>query len=109
MKWATEAGLDNLSYQKLTEHDAVRQIISPYIDLLNEGLASYESIKKFAILPADFTIETGELTPSMKVKRKVVEKKYKDTLDAFYTKSLAAVCRSYAHLSTSGILSAFTD
>ena len=40
--------------------------------------------KKFALLPSDFTVESGELTPSMKVKRKAVEKKYMDILDTFY-------------------------
>ncbi len=41
-------------------------------------------MKKFAILPKDFTQETGELTPTLKVKRKVVTQRYKDLLDAFY-------------------------
>jgi long-chain acyl-CoA synthetase len=47
-------------------------------------LPSYSTIKKFAILSADLSIEAGELTPSMKVKRKVVEQKYKQILDGLY-------------------------
>jgi long-chain acyl-CoA synthetase len=42
-------------------------------------------------VPTDFTVETGELTPSLKVKRKAVESKYKDVLDGFYAESMAAV------------------
>jgi long-chain acyl-CoA synthetase len=46
-----------------------------------------ESIRKFRILPVDFTEDTGELTPTMKVKRKVVAEKFSDDIDAIYTKS----------------------
>ena len=88
MKWAQEAGLEDASYIDLTRHDAVERILQNYIDALNEPLPSYETIKRFGILPADFTIETGELTPSMKVKRKAVEKKYADMLDSFYTSAM---------------------
>jgi long-chain acyl-CoA synthetase len=56
---------------------------------LNKGLASYESIKNFAILPKDLTLEDGDLTPSLKLKRKVVETKYKELIDGFYTGNVA--------------------
>lgn len=87
-KWAESAGLQSLSYKDLTKHEAVKAAIQPFIDTLNSDLAPYETIKKFGILPEDFTIEGGELTPSMKVKRKAVENKYMDVLDEFYTSSL---------------------
>ncbi len=87
-KWAAEAGLSHLSYAELAGHAHVRSLIQPYIDQLNADLARYETIKKFALLPADFAIETGELTPSMKVRRKVVEEKYRDVLDGFYAEAL---------------------
>ena len=51
------------------------------------GLASYETVKKFELLPVDFTIESGELTASLKLKRKMVEQKYKDLLDGFYSEA----------------------
>ena len=51
---------------------------------MNRGLANYESIRKFAILPHDLTQESGELTASLKVKRKVVEERYRPLLDSFY-------------------------
>jgi long-chain acyl-CoA synthetase len=53
-------------------------------DALNAKLASYSTIKRFAILPKDFTQEAGELTPTLKVKRKVVSQKYQKLLDSFY-------------------------
>ena len=54
------------------------------IDQLNSKLASYESIKKFAVLPQDFTEAAGELTPSLKVKRKMVIEKYQSVIDGLY-------------------------
>ena len=50
----------------------------------NKELASYETIKKFEVLPTDFSIETGELTAKLSVKRKVVNSKYGHIFDAFY-------------------------
>ena len=84
-KWTEEAGLSHLSLAELAEHDHVRALLQPYVDQLNAELASYETVKYFAVLPEDFTVESGELTPSLKVKRKVVEQKHKATLDRFYT------------------------
>ena len=52
--------------------------------MLNSQLERWETIKKFVILPHDLSIEEGELTPSMKVRRKVVEKKYMRDLDELY-------------------------
>jgi long-chain acyl-CoA synthetase len=56
--------------------ERVRSAVQKEIDEVNRNLASFETIKKFAILPRDFSIEGGELTPSLKIKRKVIERKY---------------------------------
>jgi len=61
-----------------------REEIAKEVSTLNESLAHHEQIKKFELLENDFTIDGGELTPTMKVKRKVVEKKYKAVIDAIY-------------------------
>ena len=61
-----------------------REEIAQEVATLNETLAHHEQLKKFELLEADFTIDGGELTPTMKVKRKVVEKKYKQLIDAIY-------------------------
>lgn len=87
-KWASDAGISNKSYEELTKLDALNKVIQEYLDVLNSDLMKYETIKKFAILPKEFTIEDGELTPSMKLKRKAVERKYMDVLDGFYVGAL---------------------
>ena len=89
-KWAREHNLEGASYGDLMRNPGVKALIEPYIETLNKGLPSYETIKKFALLPADLTQEAGELTPSLKVKRKVVEKKYKELLDSFYAAAMVA-------------------
>ncbi len=68
----------------LHEDPKVQARVQQAIDALNARQASYATIKKFAIVPNDFTQATGELTPTLKVKRKVVTKKYQALLDAFY-------------------------
>ena len=90
-KWAKEAGLENLAYADLAKHDKVRAMVQEAVDAINAKLASYETIKKFAILATDFTVEGGELTPSLKVKRKVVEGKYKAMIDGFHEGALQDV------------------
>ena len=60
------------------------KLIREQIAEVNSQLASYETIKNFAILENDFTIEEGELTPSLKVKRKVCDQKYRDVIDGLY-------------------------
>jgi long-chain acyl-CoA synthetase len=84
LSWAVDNGMGGRSYADVAGHARVHQMIQPFVDKLNRELASYETIKKFAILPADLALETGELTPTLKVKRKVVETKYKDVLNGFY-------------------------
>ena len=77
------------SYADVVKDPKTHAMIKPFVDKLNAGLASYESIKKFAILPRELTEKDGDLTPSLKVKRKAVEAKYKELLDGFYAGSVA--------------------
>ena len=90
-KWGRENGLGEMPYADLTKNEKVRALIGGYVDSLNKKLPSYETIKKFAILPADLSLEAGELTPSLKVKRKVVEQKYQQVLDGFYKGAMESV------------------
>jgi long-chain acyl-CoA synthetase len=69
---------------KLREHPRMREEVEKAVKQVNADQASYATVKKFAILASDFTVESGELTPSLKVRRKAVEERYADTLDAFY-------------------------
>jgi long-chain acyl-CoA synthetase len=88
-KWAGEHALGDKKLAELAQRPEVRALVQGFVDQLNSGLASYETIKKFAILGADLTTENGDLTASLKVKRKVVEQKYKDVLDGFYAGAMA--------------------
>ena len=81
-KWATENGVPPGA--ALHQDPRMQARIQQAIDALNAKLPSYSTIKKFAIVPKDFTQETGELTPTLKVKRKVVTQKYQALLDGFY-------------------------
>jgi len=68
-----------------SEDDAVQSFLMAEVDKVNASLARVQTIKKIHILPADLSIEGGELTPTMKVKRKVVREHYADEIAAFYT------------------------
>ncbi len=87
--WAKDNGISDTSMESLAKNPKVIELFQGYVDQLNASLARFETIKRFALLPIDFSIETGELTPSLKVKRKTVEANYKDLLDSFYTGATA--------------------
>jgi long-chain acyl-CoA synthetase len=69
---------------KLCEEPRVREMIAEQVERANRHYAPVEQVKRFAILPNDLTQETGELTPTLKVKRSVVAEKYADVLDSLY-------------------------
>ena len=83
--WAEENGMSGSSYSDVVGSDRVHEMIDGYVDELNSKLNRWETIKKWEILDHDLSIETGELTPSMKVKRNVVEDNNKDRIAAFYS------------------------
>ena len=82
-KFADENGLSG-DFETLTQSDAVRAALQEDIDTLNGQLNRWETIKKFTVLPRDLSEEDGELTASLKVKRNVVEKNFRDLIDAMY-------------------------
>ena len=86
-QWAESNGYLGLNYEQITQLDAVKQEIQKAVNDANKHLANFETIKKFVILPKPFEIETGELTPTMKVRRKIVEEKYMNLLDELYRES----------------------
>ena len=89
MKWANEQGFNGKPYSEIVMTPEAKKLLDPYFAEVNKTLAKYESVKQFAILPKDLSIDEGELTPSLKVKRKVVEKKYAGLLDKMYAGSVA--------------------
>ena len=82
--WARAQGIAFSGFEELAANEGVRALVDGIIKEKNNELARYETIKKFTILPKDFTQEAGELTPTMKVKRKAVTEKYFDLLDKMY-------------------------
>ena len=83
--WAKDNGLSDTSYEELTESDAVHEMIDEHVKKLNTNLNRWETIKKWALLDHELTVERGELTPSLKVKRGVVAEQNKEILDGFYS------------------------
>ena len=82
--WAGAHGQGQKSYEELVRSPEVFSLVEQCVTALNGQLANYESIKRFVILPQDLTVETGELTPSLKLKRQAVERKYRALLDDLY-------------------------
>ncbi len=76
---------ENLPDRDLSGHEKVRQAVAGHIAAVNSRLAPYEQIKKFTILPADFTEAAGELTPTLKMRRREIIKHYGDRIDELYS------------------------
>jgi long-chain acyl-CoA synthetase len=72
------------SYAEAARSPLVRQKVQEAIDKVNATVPSYETIKRFTVLERDFAQETGELTPTLKVKRKAATQKFKNEIDAMY-------------------------
>ena len=71
-------------FETLAASPEVKAALQAEVDAVNANLASFESIKRFAILPADLTEASGDLTPKLSVKRKVVIDKYKSVIEDLY-------------------------
>ncbi|KAA1249850.1 long-chain fatty acid--CoA ligase [Mycobacterium simiae] len=82
--WAAKHGLAGRSFAEIAGDDMTRDLIADYIDMLNAELNRWEQIKKFTILDRELSIESGDLTPSMKLRRKVVVDKSADRIAALY-------------------------
>jgi long-chain acyl-CoA synthetase len=82
--WAAVQGVIGTSYDELVQSQAVHDLIDDHVGRLNVELNRWETIKKWAFLQRDLTVEGGELTPSLKVKRGVVAERYKELLESFY-------------------------
>ena len=82
--WAAQHGLGGRPYREIVTSDAAHEMVQRCVDELNSTLNPWETIKRFVVLKRDLSVEDGELTPSQKVKRKVVEEHYHDELDALY-------------------------
>jgi long-chain acyl-CoA synthetase len=87
--WAAGGPLADRGYAEIVAAPETERMVASYVKQLNEKLNRWETIKKFAILPRDLTIEAGEMTPSMKIKRRSVEANFAKQIDKMYEGSLA--------------------
>ncbi|CAL9573346.1 AMP-dependent synthetase/ligase [Streptomyces sp. enrichment culture] len=84
LQWAKENGLEGRSYAEVVAAPQTVELIDGYVRQLNAGLQRWQTVKKFRLLPRDLDVEHGEITPSLKLKRPVVERAYKDLIDEMY-------------------------
>lgn len=82
--WAEKEGFSNLSNEQLVSNDEVVKKYEEIVNDLNQHFARVEQVKKFKLMSKEFTEENGELTPTLKLKRKVIMSKYKNEIDALY-------------------------
>ncbi|GJM61740.1 long-chain fatty acid--CoA ligase [Persicobacter diffluens] len=83
-EWAKKRNLEFSNVREMIEDSAVAEFFNERVEMLQKNLARFEQIKKFKLLPNQFTQENGELTPTMKIKRKVINDKYKKEIDEMY-------------------------
>ncbi|MFC8100603.1 AMP-dependent synthetase/ligase [Streptomyces sp. NPDC057363] len=88
--WAKENGLEGRPYAEIVAAPATVEMVDGYVKQLNEGLQRWQTIKKFRLLPRDLDVEHGEITPSLKLKRPVVEREYKHLIEEMYDGSREA-------------------
>ncbi|MFE7711467.1 AMP-dependent synthetase/ligase [Streptomyces sp. NPDC057486] len=82
--WASENGLAGKPYADVVASPQAVELIDGYVKRLNAGLQRWQTIKQFRLLPRDLDVEHGELTPSLKLKRPVVERAYKSLIEEMY-------------------------
>ncbi|HEX5761406.1 MAG TPA: long-chain fatty acid--CoA ligase [Thermoanaerobaculia bacterium] len=85
--WAQRQGIEAGSAEALLAEPRVRELFGQEVDAVNKNLAHFEQIVSWDLLPNEFTLETGELTPTQKVKRRVINEKYGGIIDRLYTGS----------------------
>jgi long-chain acyl-CoA synthetase len=83
-EWANHHDMAGMSYAEVVASPTMHSTIEDYVQKLNAQLNRWETIKKFVILDHDLTVDSGELTPSLKVRRAVVEANYREALDSLY-------------------------
>jgi long-chain acyl-CoA synthetase len=89
--WADSTALAGKPYAEIAASKEAEELVAGYVKELNTKLNRWETVKKFTILARDLSIEDGELTPSLKVKRRVVEKSFAQDIDRMYTGALAEI------------------
>ncbi len=87
--YAKVKGLSIGSPKEFTEHPKIVDLMERQVNELTKGLARHETVKKIALLENELTVESGELTPTLKVKRRIIDEKYRDVIDRIYAEAEA--------------------
>ena len=87
LHYGEQRRLSDLSFEKLLEHSAVQAWVRAHLERCMEGLAGYETVRAFILLPHEFTLLAGEMTPTLKIRRSVVMKEYQKAIDELYRKT----------------------
>ena len=87
--WAKEKGISVESRQQLVAHVEVLTLYQQVVDRVNASLASFETLKRIHVVADEWTIDSGEMTPSMKLKRPVVVQRYAEEIDRFYVEDVS--------------------
>ena len=83
-EWAKENGISFDKPEDLTDNEKVMDLYTNELKKALVDFSHYETVKKFLLLKKEFTIEDGTLTPSMKIKKKIVEERFKNEIDTLY-------------------------
>jgi long-chain acyl-CoA synthetase len=83
-RWAGQNGVTTKDHGELVKDPKVQKLYEGIVKKVNATLEHHETIKKVGVVPEEWTVESGELTPSMKLKRRVIQEKYKGTIDGMY-------------------------
>lgn len=89
-EWAKQQGISAPTRRELVENPTVVARYQVVVDEVNSGLAHFETIKRFKLVPEEWSLAAGELTPSLKLKRRVVNQKYAEEIAAFYPDEVRA-------------------
>ncbi|MDT7779986.1 MAG: long-chain acyl-CoA synthetase [Acidobacteriota bacterium] len=87
--YAQHKGLDIKTTAEFCRHPRILDLFQRQVDAVTEDLSRYERVKRIALIERELTVEGGELTPTLKVKRRIVDEKYRDTIDRLYAEAEA--------------------
>jgi long-chain acyl-CoA synthetase len=82
--YCSKAGIEFTGPAEMVEKPAIKELFQGIVDKVNGGLDNFERVKKFALLPQEFTAESGEMTYTLKVKRRVIDEGYREIIDTMY-------------------------
>jgi len=90
-EWARANQISFSSREELVTHPKVKALYEGIVGDLNRGLARYETLKKILLVPDEFTASDGTLTPTLKLRRKAIESRYREQIDELYREADTSV------------------